>query len=217
MTSIKTCLSLAAACTIAFTAPAAAKGVTILYVPLDNRPVNTTYVQNTMAAAGCNVIMPPEKMIASNIVNGKPDALMNWLFTKAPKADAAVISTDSLIYGGLVASRTHNIPLATLKKRATALIDLERALPIKLYAFSTIMRTPRASKGRVEPPYYADYGPHIFAYSEFVDKGDQHHFHHGGQRNADIFAIHAAGGRQVIHVNLHIFRQHGTRIKISFE
>lgn len=174
MNTIKACFGLITACTIAFASPTAAKDVTILYVPMDNRPVNTIYVQNTMAAAGCNVIMPPEKMIANNIENGKPDALMNWLFTKAPKADAAVISTDSLIYGGLVASRTHNVPLAILKKRATSLIDLERALPIKLYAFSTIMRTPRASKGRVEPPYYADYGPYIFAYSEFVDKEDQH-------------------------------------------
>lgn len=151
-----------------------AKPVTILYVPMDNRPVNTSYVEQTMVAAGCKVIMPPEKLIPSNISEGKPDSLWDWLITKAPKADAAVISTDSLIYGGLVASRTHFLPEATLTKRVNRLNELERNLPIDLYIFSTIMRTPRASKGNVEPPYYAEYGPKIFAYSEWIDKGDQH-------------------------------------------
>lgn len=153
---------------------AEAKALTIIYVPLDNRPVNSAYVEQTMSATGCKVIMPPEKYIASHIDNGNPNAIWNWLVTKAPKADAAVISTDSLIYGGLVASRTHDISLKTLKERVNRLNELERNLPIKMYAFSTIMRTPRASKGRVEPPYYSDYGPQIFAYSEWVDKADQH-------------------------------------------
>lgn len=35
------------------------------------------------------------------------------------------------------------------------------------------MRTPRASKGRVEPPYYSTIGPSIFAYSQLLDKQDQ--------------------------------------------
>ena len=147
--------------------------MTILYVPLDNRPVNTTYVEQTLAGAGCKVIMPPEKFIASNIENAKPDRLMDWLFTKAPKADAAVISTDSLIYGGLVASRTHQQSLAALKERVAKFNELERVLPIKLYAFSTIMRTPRASQGRVEPEYYAEFGPKIFEISELIDKNDK--------------------------------------------
>ena len=151
-----------------------AKALTILYVPLDNRPVNTSYVDETMSAAGCKVIMPPPKLIANHLESPNPDALWEWLQHKAPKADAAVLSTDSLIYGGLVASRTHELPLKTLKARVERFNELERDLPIKLYVFSTIMRTPRASKGRVEPPYYDKYGPKIFAYSEWVDRADQH-------------------------------------------
>jgi len=162
-------------------AMAEAKPLTIIYVPLDNRPVNYSYVEQTMSATGCKVVMPPDKYIASNETDGNPDAIWNWLITKAPKADAAVISTDSLIYGGLVASRTHQLPLAKLKSRVERLNELERNLPIKLYVFSTIMRTPRASKGRVEPPYYAEYGPKIFAYSEWVDKADQHRLQYAEQ------------------------------------
>lgn len=144
-----------------------------MYVPLDNRPVCIDYVQQTMEAAGCKIILPPAKYIARNNKNGAPDGLWAWLATKAPKADAAVISTDSLLYGGLVASRTHHISREQLSTRLERLHELKTTLPLKLYAFTTIMRTPRASRGRVEPPYYAQLGPDIFAYSELLDEQDQ--------------------------------------------
>lgn len=161
----------AAACLMA--APVQARRLNIIYIPLDNRPVCSDYVQQTLEAADCHIIMPPEKYIATNDKNGDPEGIWNWLQTKAPKADAAVISTDSLIYGGLVASRTHNYSKEQLEARVKHLYELKTMLPIKLYAFSTIMRTPRASKGRVEPAYYSSLGPSIFAYSQLLDKKDQ--------------------------------------------
>ena len=168
-------IKIAAAC-IASLLPAAAalaKPLTVLYIPLDNRPVCTAYAQQTMEAAGCRIILPPEKYIATNSANGDPEGIWSWLQTKAPKADAAVISTDSLLYGGLVASRTHNISKEQLNQRLQHLYALKSMLPIKLYAFSTIMRTPRASQGQVEPPYYSTVGPSIFAYSQLWDKSEQ--------------------------------------------
>lgn len=166
---------LALCCTAAclITAPVQARRLNIIYIPLDNRPVCADYVQQTMEAADCHVIMPPAKYIATNDKNGDPNGIWEWLQTKAPKADAAVVSTDSLIYGGLVASRTHNYTQEQLTERVKHLYELKTALPIKLYTFSTIMRTPRASKGRVEPEYYSSVGPSIFAYSQLLDKKDQ--------------------------------------------
>lgn len=155
-----------------FSMTAAAKEFTVLYVPLDNRPVCASYPAQVMQASGCKIIMPPEKFIANNDINGNPEEILEWLEHKAPKADAAVISTDSLIYGGLVASRTHSIPREVLQSRIARLNDLQKALPIKLYVFSTIMRTPRASFGRVEPDYYSTVGPAIFRYSQLADKSD---------------------------------------------
>lgn len=188
MSFVKYSTALATAALLSICTNAQAKPITILYVPLDNRPVNTTYVQNTLEAAGCKIFMPPEKLIASNEASGKPDELINWLLHKAHKADAAVISTDSLIYGGLVASRTHQLPLATLKNRVEKLNQLKEALPINLYTFSTIMRTPRASKGHVEPGYYTSYGPQIFAYSELTDLSNQHTLTEEEQKKKDFLA-----------------------------
>lgn len=151
---------------------AAAKQLTFIYIPLDNRPVCQNYVCQTMEAVGCKIILPPEKYISSHEHEGNPEKITEWLQTKAPKADAAVISTDSLLYGGLVASRTHHISRQQLNKRLQVLRNLSTVLPIRIYAFSTIMRTPRASQGRVEPYYYSTWGPTIFAYSELLDKAD---------------------------------------------
>lgn len=150
-----------------------AKKLTLLYIPLDDRPVCLDYVQQTMEAADCKIILPPVKYIASHDRNGNPEKITEWLQTKAPKADAAVISTDSLLYGGLVASRTHHISRPQLNQRLQVVRNLSKMLPLRIYAFSTIMRTPKASKGRVEPAYYATLGPSIFAYSELLDKKDQ--------------------------------------------
>ena len=58
--------------TLLNTAGAAGRG-TILFVPLDNRPVCLEYSVNSMQAAGWNVETPPEEYIASNHHSGNPD------------------------------------------------------------------------------------------------------------------------------------------------
>lgn len=154
------------------TATAVNQRETMLFLPLDNRPVCSSYAVKTMEAAGYKLLVPPEKLLASYDRNGNPDDLWKWLLSCAPKADVAVISTDSLIYGGLVASRTHNNPQSVLDKRLERLETLRDQFNIRLYAFSTLMRTPRASFGAVEPPYYTKIGPALFRYSELCDAND---------------------------------------------
>jgi len=153
--------------------PVEAKDLQILYIPLDNRPVCSSYVKQTVEPAGIKLIMPADKLISNHLNNGNPTALVNWFQEKINQVDAAVISTDSLIYGGLVASRTHNESPSALNDRLNTIAELARDSKVKLYAFSTIMRTPRASRGRVEPEYYPEVGPSIFAYSELLDKKTQ--------------------------------------------
>lgn len=115
--------------------------------------------------------MPPEKLLADNEHNGNPGALWSWLNNAAQDADAAVLATDSLIYGGLVASRTHHDSDDELIDRMKNFNELRENHPnLKIYGFSTVMRTPRQSFGKVEPPYYTKYGPDIFALSQLNDK-----------------------------------------------
>ena len=151
---------------------AAGKG-TILFVPLDNRPVCLEYSVNSMAAAGWNVETPPEEYIASNEHSGNPDKLYEWLAERAPLANAVIVSSDAMLYGGLVDSRTHHIERDVLKARAERLVGLKDLGGDPLvYVFTTIMRSPRASAAPVEPPYYAEWGSRIFQLGELEDRED---------------------------------------------
>ena len=149
---------------------AAPKG-TLLYVPLDDRPVCLSYAVKTMEAAGWEVKTPPLEYIAGAERGGEPDALFTWLVDNADESLAMVVSSDALIYGGLVDSRTHYIPLDVLRARADRLVELKKDFRNQLvYVFTTIMRSPKMSSAPVEPAYYKEWGAKIFRLGELEDK-----------------------------------------------
>ena len=144
----------------------------LLYIPMDTRPVCLAYTVDSLQAAGVQVVYPQLDWLADNQQDAQVERLFNWLEQELPTADALVLSTDSLIYGGLVASRTHNLPIEVLQMRLQRLLQLLEQYQVPVYAYSTIMRTPRASAGRVEPAYYAEYGGKIFRYTQLQDKSE---------------------------------------------
>ena len=148
----------------------AAKG-TLLFVPLDNRPVCLDYTVQTMEAAGWEIKTPPREYIANDKSMGEPDKLYAWVEQNLPESLGLVASSDALLYGGLVASRTHEIPLEVLQQRAARILELKRQYgDKKLYLFSTIMRSPKASAAPVEPAYYKEWGPKLFRLGALEDK-----------------------------------------------
>lgn len=148
----------------------AAKG-TLLYIPLDNRPVCMAYTVQSLEAAGWDVKTPPAEYIASSEHGGNPDGLFRWLEEHARESVAIVASSDALIYGGLIDSRTHALPFGLLQQRAERLISLKGNYGgQKVYIFSTIMRSPKASAAPVEPAYYEEWGPSLFRLGALEDK-----------------------------------------------
>lgn len=144
----------------------AAKG-TLLYIPMDNRPVCLDYTVQTMQAAGWDVQLPPAEYIAGAQSAGQPEKLFNWLEAKAGESVAIVASSDALLYGGLVASRTHEISPELLQQRAERLVELKKQHGgQKVYVFTTIMRSPKASSAPTEPAYYKECAPKIFRLGE---------------------------------------------------
>ena len=161
-------------CMFAGTAVQAKEKTALLFIPLDNRPVCFSYPVKVMEAAGYKIYTPPEKLLATRTVPADTEKLWKWLESRAEKVDAAVISTDALIYGGLVASRTHSMSMPELEAKVRRLQNLRMDKNTRLYGFSTLMRTPRESYGNVEPAYYSNVGPAIFRYSQLSDKSDLH-------------------------------------------
>ncbi|KOP65377.1 hypothetical protein AMS62_09005 [Bacillus sp. FJAT-18019] len=94
----------------------------VVYVPLDDRPVNLDDVITLGKSAGINVITPPRSDIRNRLDSQKSTSDTTLLGTSSPtygntvnirqfilnhaaSADGFIISTDMLAYGGLIGSR----------------------------------------------------------------------------------------------------------------
>lgn len=143
----------------------------ILYVPLDERPVNLKYVMDTMKAANVELVVPPAECLPNQKTPAAKDKLWQWVFDNSYSVDSMVLSTDGLVYGGLIASRIHNEDLTTLNNFLANLTKIKELNPdLKLYAFTTIMRTSQESSNLEEPDYYLTYGKQIFQITALRDK-----------------------------------------------
>lgn len=152
----------------------AALAKTILYVPQDDRPVDYAYTVSTAEDAGYKVLTPPQQYLSGMNFHGQPDKLMNWVEKNAGKADAMVLSIDSLVYGGLVDSRKHNLPMETLTARLEKVENLRKDhKKVPIYVFSTVMRSPWAGGKGVEPDYYLSMGSDIYQLASLQAKMDE--------------------------------------------
>nr|WP_235828809.1 DUF4127 family protein [Colibacter massiliensis] len=148
-------------------------GKTILYVPQDNRPVDCAYTVKAAQDAGYTVLTPPEQYLSGANFRGSPEQLMDWVEMHAAEADAMVLSVDSLVYGGLVDSRKHNLDMHTLMGRLSSVEALHsKYMHVPIYAFSTVMRSPWAGGQGVEPDYYLKFGSDIYELAALQNKAD---------------------------------------------
>lgn len=150
---------------------------TIIFVPHDNRPISFKQTADNIRDLGYEVLTPPEELLG-NRENpyAKPEELSKWVIENAKKADAAVISSDSMVYGSLVASRKHNLSEDVVLSRVHNFEKIHQANPnMKLYVFGSIMRTPQTSEasGSEDANYYAQYGTDIARYTALTDKLEQ--------------------------------------------
>lgn len=148
------------------------QGKKIVYIPIDTRPVNDSQTVAVAEKLGYEVLVPPKEILGGREDYGHPEELLKWLEKNATSAQAAVVSTDAMLYGSLVGSRMHDLTAGKIMERAEALKTFHENHPrLPLYAFGTIMRTPRnAAASSAEPEYYKEYGERIFNYTAFLDK-----------------------------------------------
>ncbi|MCX7971235.1 MAG: DUF4127 family protein [Negativicutes bacterium] len=154
-----------------------AGAATILFVPQDNRPVSCQYAAQTINWAGKDrVLLPPGELLAGFRRTADRQGLWSWLERNIGQADAAVVSADALLYGGLVESRKHSYELTGLLELAGRFRRLKEDNPsLPIYLYSTIMRSPHISNATVEPGYFGRYGEQIFRWGELNDKFDCGH------------------------------------------
>lgn len=150
---------------------------TIIFVSHDNRPISFKQTADNIRDLGYEVLTPPEELLGNREdPYAKPEELSKWVIENAKKADAAVISSDSMVYGSLVASRKHNLSEDVVLARVHNFEKIHQANPnMKLYVFGSIMRTPQTSEasGNEDANYYAQYGTDIARYTALTDKLEQ--------------------------------------------
>lgn len=138
----------------------------VLYVPLDDRPVNLDDVITLGKSAGINVITPPLSDIRNRLDSQKSTSGTTLLGTSSPSygntanirqfilnhaasVDGFIISTDMLAYGGLIGSRRLRTSGGGIYPNfdtvATNLLDVIRTVkqsyPSKpIFVMDTIMR-----------------------------------------------------------------------------
>ena len=107
----------------------------ILLLPLDERPCNYNYPR-LMPGADYTLIMPPKDMMGDKKLPADFAKISEWLLENIEDVDCAIISLDTLIYGGIVPSRLHHERENTLINRAKIIEKLRKLnLKMKLYLF----------------------------------------------------------------------------------
>ncbi len=114
----------------------------VVLVPIDDRPVTLQLPQMLGEIAGTHVLVPPREILGRFLMPGDPAGIAQWLQSStAQDADAFVLSTDMLAYGGLIASRVPATPQHVALERLRILSKVREQHPRAwIGAFGTIMR-----------------------------------------------------------------------------
>ncbi|KYZ77350.1 hypothetical protein AXX12_04260 [Anaerosporomusa subterranea] len=114
---------------------------TLVLLPLDSRPACTQLVEQLGYLANIRVVMPPADYLDNYTQPGNRIALAEWLKESVKQADAVIVSTDMLLSGSLIASRSDIPTPENISAVAELLTTIRQNNPhIRLYSFHIIPR-----------------------------------------------------------------------------
>ena len=79
-----------------------------LFIPLDERPVNTRYPRMLAQMVGADLWQPPPTMLSQLREPADTTALADWLLQQVMEADVLIVAMPTFGYGGLIASRINS-------------------------------------------------------------------------------------------------------------
>ena len=129
----------------------------ILFVPLDDRPPCLQFTVKMGMIGNAEVVAPPKTLLGRYTTAGQCDRIIAWLQQQdLASFDAAIVSLDMLVYGGLVASRVFDVQTEPALQRVEVLRTIHSKAPkLAIYAQSVIMRLAPTADGKNEA-YRAD-------------------------------------------------------------
>lgn len=147
----------------------------ILYLPLDERPCNSIYpIKAAEAVTDLTITSPSLSLLGKKKISGNVQALQKFMLNKSMNMDAIVLSSEMLVYGGLLPSRLHHLDKKAIDDYETTMREIKRKNEnTTIYVSNLIMRTPKFSTSEEEPDYYENYGADIFRYGWLKDKNNR--------------------------------------------
>ena len=143
----------------------------LLYLPLDDRPINYDYPCILAQMAGMSINLPPREWLGNPWQPSQHTDLIRWLEQASVNADVVVLAVDTLAYGGLIPSRTSSEGIAEILSRLEVLKRLKAAHPsLQILASSVILRISRSDSAEEEKPYWSTYGSRMFRLSYLEHK-----------------------------------------------
>ena len=129
----------------------------ILFIPLDDRPPCLQFTIKMGMIGNAELVTPPKALLGRYTTAGQCSRIIEWLQQQNLKSfDAAIVSLDMLVYGGLVASRVFDVPTGLALQRVDVLHTLRSKAPkLAIYAQSVIMRLAPTADGKNDA-YRAD-------------------------------------------------------------
>ncbi|MCI5745572.1 MAG: DUF4127 family protein [Erysipelotrichaceae bacterium] len=131
----------------------------IVHIPLDERPCNYDFPYLMFKGEEFDIVRVPTQYMGLKKKPGDVKKIQEFFENECKDAYAAIVSIDTLIYGGIVPSRLHYFTFDEVSKRLDVLLKVKEANPnIKIYAYSLVMRCPCYDDDDEEPFYYQQYG-----------------------------------------------------------
>ena len=113
----------------------------IVYLPLDERPCNADFVPKLFGDCDIQIVSPA--MLGDKKKPADWEPMRDFLMRECADADGLILSMDTLLYGGLIPSRLHQLSEETVQERLELLRDL-RSQTVQFFSVhgSTPFRFP---------------------------------------------------------------------------
>ena len=142
----------------------------IALIPIDNRPICYTLVEDILAQdKNIKLYMPERNLLGSLTKQANIVGIYNFL-ENLEEVDTLVISLDTIAYGGLVSSRRCPETYEQIKGRLLKFKEIIKKKAKKVLAFSSIMRISNNNINEEEKEYWAQWGKRIFEFSYYQHK-----------------------------------------------
>ena len=142
----------------------------IALIPIDNRPICYTLVEDILAQdKNIKLYMPERNLLGSLTKQANIVGIYNFL-ENLEEVDTLVISLDTIAYGGLVSSRRCPETYEQIRERLLKFKEIIKKKAKKVLAFSSIMRISNNNINEEEKEYWAQWGKRIFEFSYYQHK-----------------------------------------------